>query len=188
MRVDAFAPAEAPACHIRPYERDPRRRGSDPATRERRRGGGQRFLWDESDIVIGLLSQRGFLRAVTHHGFAAFRMSVSAVMTPAVVSCELMRQPRIWHVPVIDRGALIGIVSIRDLLADRSSSQRTIFRCRLTRPLRLWVRWTSDRARRIPPETKQIVMIGALQQPARGRSIWGRSGGQCRCTSTQQEE
>jgi CBS-domain-containing membrane protein len=137
MRVDAFAPAEAPACHIRPYERDPRRRGSDPATRERRRGGGQRFLWDESDIVIGMLSQRGFLRAVTHHGFAAFRMSVSAVMTPAVVSCEasdstdavaeLMRQPRIWHVPVIDRGALIGIVSIRDLLADRSSSTTNHF-------------------------------------------------------------
>ncbi len=86
----------------------------------------------EGDIVVGMLSERDFLHAVTDHGIAAFRMPVSAVMRRAAVACEvsdstdavaeLMRQHHIRHVPVIDRGALIGVVSIRDLLAGESSA------------------------------------------------------------------
>jgi CBS domain-containing protein len=91
----------------------------------------------EGEIVVGMLSERDFLHAVTDHGIAAFRMPVSAVMTRAIVACEasdstdavaeLMRQNHIRHVPVIDRGALIGVVSIRDLLASQSSVHNEAF-------------------------------------------------------------
>ncbi|HYZ21976.1 MAG TPA: CBS domain-containing protein [Rhodopila sp.] len=82
----------------------------------------------EGDIVVGLLSERDFLRALTDYGVAAFKMPVSAVMTRTVVACELsdsidtvaelMQRHHIRYVPVIDCGALIGVVSIRDLLAE----------------------------------------------------------------------
>lgn len=84
----------------------------------------------EGDVVVGVLSERDILRAVLDYGIAAWKMPVEAIMTRAVVSCkpsdeiehvaELMDSHHIRHVPVIDREALVGVVSIRDLLAQRA--------------------------------------------------------------------
>jgi CBS domain-containing protein len=84
----------------------------------------------EGDVVVGVLSERDILRTVLDHGIAAWKMPVETLMARAVVSCkptdeiehvaELMEQHHIRHVPVIDREALVGVISIRDLLAQRA--------------------------------------------------------------------
>jgi len=81
----------------------------------------------EGDVVLGMLSERDIVRALADHGPACLRMPVSAVMSRAVVSCQprddvddvidKMRAHQIRHVPVLDGDALIGIVSIRDVMA-----------------------------------------------------------------------
>jgi CBS domain-containing protein len=89
----------------------------------------------EGDVVVGIVSERDILRAVLDHGIAAWKMPVEALMARTVVSCkpaddiehvaELMEHHHIRHVPVIDRQALVGVVSIRDLLAQRAHLQHS---------------------------------------------------------------
>lgn len=81
----------------------------------------------EGDVVLGLLSERDVLQALVDHGAAALDMPVSAFMTRAVISCQsddtvdqvcgLMSEHHVRHLPVLHDGALVGVVSIRDLLA-----------------------------------------------------------------------
>ncbi|MDB5399405.1 MAG: histidine kinase [Rhodopila sp.] len=87
----------------------------------------------EGDVVLGILSERDILRALVDRGIAALKMPVSALMTRDVVSCgpgdeldlvaALMERHQIRYVPVIDGDALIGVVSIRDLLAQRATGE-----------------------------------------------------------------
>jgi CBS domain-containing protein len=87
----------------------------------------------EGDVVLGILSERDILRAMVDRGIAALKMPVSALMTRDVVSCgpgdeldlvaALMERHQIRYVPVIDGDALIGVVSIRDLLAQRATGE-----------------------------------------------------------------
>ena len=86
----------------------------------------------EGDTVVGILSERDFLRAIVDLGPAVLKEPVSSLMSRPVVSCdpqddldhvvELINQHHIRHVPVVERGALIGVVSIRDVIALQSSS------------------------------------------------------------------
>jgi CBS domain-containing protein len=79
--------------------------------------------------VDGILSERDVVRAIAANGEAALTMSVAEVMTCEVVTCapsdnvaHLMAQMtagRFRHMPVIDEGALIGIVSIGDVVRVR---------------------------------------------------------------------
>jgi CBS domain-containing protein len=79
--------------------------------------------------VDGILSERDVVRAIAANGEAALTMSVAEVMTREVVTCapsdnvaHLMAQMtagRFRHMPVIDEGALIGIISIGDVVRVR---------------------------------------------------------------------
>src|SRR5262245_18910228 len=76
--------------------------------------------------VAGIISERDVIRAVSEHGTAALNISVSEVMTKSVVSCqessaidelmEMMTKGRFRHLPVIEDGALVGIISIGDVV------------------------------------------------------------------------
>lgn len=76
--------------------------------------------------VVGILSERDIIRQLAERGSAALKEPASKSMTTAVVSCqetstldemmELMTQGRFRHVPVIEDGALVGIVSIGDIV------------------------------------------------------------------------
>jgi CBS domain-containing protein len=87
----------------------------------------------EGDVVLGILSERDILRALVDHGTAALKMPVSALMTRDVVSCRpgdeldlvaaLMDRHHVRHVPVVDGEALIGVVSIRDILTKRATAR-----------------------------------------------------------------
>jgi CBS domain-containing protein len=80
----------------------------------------------DSGDVVGILSERDVIRRLGERGSAALQEPASQSMTAAVVSCqetstldelmELMTQGRFRHVPVIEDGALVGIVSIGDIV------------------------------------------------------------------------
>lgn len=82
----------------------------------------------DSGDVVGIISERDIIRRLAEHGEAVLKEPVSQSMTASVVSCqststideimELMTQGRFRHVPVIEDGALVGIVSIGDIVKN----------------------------------------------------------------------
>lgn len=80
----------------------------------------------DSGHVVGIISERDIIRAIAVRGADALTQSVSEVMTRNIVSCqetseidelmETMTKGRFRHVPVIEAGALVGIVSIGDVV------------------------------------------------------------------------
>jgi len=79
--------------------------------------------------IAGVLSERDIVRAVAARGAAALGEPVSALMTAKVITCSkadsiadvmgIMTERRIRHVPVLEDGKLLGIVSIGDLVKER---------------------------------------------------------------------
>ena len=76
--------------------------------------------------LVGIISERDYARKVILRGKSSRETSVSEIMTPDVISVgpdhtvddcmSLMAGNRIRHLPVLDHGCLIGIVSIGDLV------------------------------------------------------------------------
>ena len=83
----------------------------------------------ENGKVTGVFSERDVIRCLQERGAAALGDPVSAVMTaPAVTvgrddsvlgALSLMTRRRIRHLPVVEDGRVIGIVSIGDLVKYR---------------------------------------------------------------------
>ena len=79
--------------------------------------------------LSGILSERDVVRALAIHGAAALDMAVSDLMSSTVTTCTeensldelmtLMTQQRIRHVPVVVDDALVGLVSIGDVVKAR---------------------------------------------------------------------
>jgi CBS domain-containing protein len=79
--------------------------------------------------VVGILSERDIVRALAEQGAAALDRPVSEAMTRKVVTCresetvagimEQMTEGKFRHLPVVDQGRLIGIVSIGDVVKRR---------------------------------------------------------------------
>lgn len=76
--------------------------------------------------VEGILSERDIIRAIAQRGPAALNETASDIMTRQVVSCTgadsldhlmaTMTSGRFRHIPVVENGALVGIVSIGDVV------------------------------------------------------------------------
>lgn len=79
--------------------------------------------------VQGIFSERDLIMGINDSGAEILRMPVRDVMTKEVHSCtrqntvievmEMMTRRRIRHVPVIEAGTLIGLVSIGDAVMHR---------------------------------------------------------------------
>jgi len=79
--------------------------------------------------VAGIFSERDVIYALQEHGAAALDWPISRIMSSPAVTVDpgfgvldalaLMTRRRIRHLPVIENGALIGIVSIGDLVKQR---------------------------------------------------------------------
>jgi CBS domain-containing protein len=81
---------------------------------------------DTGGSLVGILSERDIVRAVARGGHEALDSPVSASMTAKVVTAApsdridsalaRMTDRRIRHLPVMQDGALVGFVSIGDLV------------------------------------------------------------------------
>jgi CBS domain-containing protein len=112
--VEAISPAESIASAVR---------------RLTERGIGALVASYGEHSVDGIISERDVVRLLAVDGAAALERLVSDVMTSPVTTCQpddevtllmsLMTDRRIRHVPVVDDGRLVGIVSIGDVVKSR---------------------------------------------------------------------
>ena len=90
------------------------------------KGVGAVVVADASMSVLGILSERDVVRVIAKHGAAALDDPVSRHMTPKVTTVtrdstidrvmQTMTEGRFRHLPVVEDGRLIGIVSIGDVV------------------------------------------------------------------------
>lgn len=83
----------------------------------------------EDETTVGIISERDVVHGLAEFGVELLTMPVSKLMTRHVKSCtpddsvkdvmQMMTQFRIRHLPVMDEGRLIGIVSIGDVVKNR---------------------------------------------------------------------
>jgi CBS domain-containing protein len=79
--------------------------------------------------IEGILSERDIVRVLGERGAAVLDEPVSAVMTRKVVSCkqadtvsaimEMMTSGKFRHLPVVDDGRVVGLISIGDIVKWR---------------------------------------------------------------------
>jgi CBS domain-containing protein len=89
---------------------------------------------DAADRVAGMLSERDIVRALAERGAAALDERLDRAMTRSVVTCteamtvgEIMKRMtagRFRHVPVVELGRLVGIVSIGDVVKYRLAAMQ----------------------------------------------------------------
>jgi len=80
----------------------------------------------DSDGVKGIITERDYLREIVLHGRTSKTTQVKEIMTTEVVVVEparlleecmaIMSEKRIRHLPVVNEGSVIGLVSIGDLV------------------------------------------------------------------------
>jgi CBS domain-containing protein len=81
--------------------------------------------------IVGIISERDIVRVLGEKGTAVLGAPVAEVMTRKVVTCgrnetiaeimERMTGGKFRHVPVVEHGRLVGIVSIGDVVKARLS-------------------------------------------------------------------
>lgn len=79
--------------------------------------------------LAGILSERDIVRALAEHGAEALALPVAQVMTRNVMTCgesdtvadimEQMTAGKFRHLPVVNEGRLVGLVSIGDVVKQR---------------------------------------------------------------------
>ena len=85
------------------------------------------------DRLAGIFSERDYTRKIVLKGRASDSTRVEEVMTANVVCVSprarsrdcmaLMSEKNIRHLPVIDEGRVVGMVSIRDIVSDIIADQ-----------------------------------------------------------------
>jgi CBS domain-containing protein len=81
--------------------------------------------------IVGIISERDIVRVLAEKGTTVLDAPVAEVMTRKVVTCarsetiaeimERMTGGKFRHVPVVEHGRLVGIVSIGDVVKARLS-------------------------------------------------------------------
>ncbi len=79
--------------------------------------------------IEGILSERDIVRVLGEYGAAALDEPVKSVMTRKVVSCrpadtvaeimEMMTLGKFRHLPVVEEGTVVGLISIGDIVKWR---------------------------------------------------------------------
>jgi CBS domain-containing protein len=90
----------------------------------------------EGEAIVGIITERDYARKIVLMARSSKETPVRDIMTSRVMyvgpgqtteECmALMTENRLRHLPVLDSGKLLGIVSIGDLVKDIISEQRFI--------------------------------------------------------------
>lgn len=83
----------------------------------------------DNGVISGIVSERDVVRSIAEKGADILSQPVSAIMTTGVKSCggadsvhsimEFMTSGRFRHMPVVEEGELVGIISIGDVVQYR---------------------------------------------------------------------
>jgi CBS domain-containing protein len=95
----------------------------------KRRNIGAAVVTDGAGELVGIISERDLARGLADHGAGLCERPVAELMTAEVVTSgldrdlaslmQLMTDRRIRHLPVVEGGALVGIISIGDVVKHR---------------------------------------------------------------------
>jgi len=88
----------------------------------------------EGDALVRIISERDYARKVILKGRSSHETAVRDIMTPHVICAHLdqgieecmtiVTERRIRHLPVLDSGRLVGIISIGDLVKTIIAEQQ----------------------------------------------------------------
>ncbi len=91
------------------------------------------LVLDSGGQLLGIVSERDVVRSLARAGAATLSMTAAQLMTrelrvaaPSATVCDamaLMTEGRFRHLPVVEDGQLMGIVSIGDVVKERVSEQ-----------------------------------------------------------------
>jgi len=94
---------------------------------------GALIVVNEADVPVGIISERDIVREASRNE-QVFGRPVSEIMTRDVITgvpeddlasvANVMTEKRIRHVPVMDKGRLVGIVSIGDVVKAQRDQYR----------------------------------------------------------------
>ena len=89
------------------------------------------LVLDAAQQLLGIVSERDIVHHLASDGAGTLEMTAAQLMTRAVQTAspqatvtqamEIMTAGRFRHLPVVERGALVGIVSIGDIVKARIS-------------------------------------------------------------------
>ena len=92
---------------------------------------GVMIVSNDGEVLKGLISERDVAHGLAVHGAALLSLKVSDVMARSVITCapgdsvadiaRIMTMRRIRHIPVVDGGKIVGVISIGDVLKSRIS-------------------------------------------------------------------
>jgi CBS domain-containing protein len=88
---------------------------------------------DVFDTLLGILSERDIVRSLASNGSATLKMTAAQLMTPSPTvaspkitvadAMEIMTEGRFRHLPIVNHGKLVGLVSIGDVVKARIEQQ-----------------------------------------------------------------
>ena len=88
----------------------------------------------EGEAIVGMVTERDYARKVILMGRNSDQTAVREIMTPTVLYVRpqqsnedcmaLMATSRVRHLPVMDHGRLVGLISMGDLVKDIISDQQ----------------------------------------------------------------
>ena len=91
------------------------------------------LVLDSTRQLLGILSERDIVRSLAQHGARVLEMTAAQLMTAHVQTATprttvadamaMMTQGRFRHVPVMEDGALLGLISIGDVVKSRLNQQ-----------------------------------------------------------------
>ena len=96
---------------------------------------GAALVIDTADQLLGIVSERDIVRCLAANGASTLTMTAGQLMTRALQlarpettvaeAMSMMTMGRFRHLPVMDRGVLVGLISIGDVVKARIMEQES---------------------------------------------------------------
>ena len=93
---------------------------------------------EKNGLVVGMISERDYARKLVLHGLSSVRTPVSTIMSSPVVTVDshqtvetcmgIMTDSHLRHLPVVENGQLLGLLSIGDLVKEAIAEQADLIR------------------------------------------------------------